>query len=419
MTVFFNDARDRFFDNRLGLFVHWGIYSVGAWHEQHGYRAGISRYEYAKYAEQFNPLDFNPAQWLDMIQENGYDYICFTTKHIDGFCMFDTKLTEFNIMNTPYGKDILKELADECHRRNFPLSLYYSPIDRNHPTYPYCGGSYENPKFYPEDTPDLAAHMEYVKGHVKELCTNYGELYGFWWDTGRLLKNPDPSINELVRRLQPNILINERGFSEGDFRTPERDWYEYVDKDIAFETPTEACQSIGTESWGYRKDEEYYSTRYLMESMDKILAKGGNYLLNAGPMANGKFPEEALGRLVKIGSWYSRVKAAFYNAKPLTGIVDNKDILLTANGNKMFVHLYKYPKSSTVWLEPMDSMPMNAKLLNDGRTVEAKVEITPRIFKEGRPLLRLSNLPVDEFSGEVMVVELEFNDLQSAIKPSF
>ncbi len=416
MKKYFNDDRDKFFDNRLGLFIHWGIYSVGAWHEQHGYRANIPRDEYAKYAEKFNPVDFNAIEWLDMIQQNGYDYICFTTKHIDGFCMFDTKLTDFNIMNTPYGRDILKELSDECHKRNFPLALYYSPIDRNHTAYPQYGGAYENKFQAPEDKPNMQAYIDFLKGQIEELCTNYGKIYAIWWDGGHHLNNEDPSINELVRKLQPGILINNRGFSEGDFRTPERDWYEYVDNDIVFETPTEACQSIGTESWGYRKDEEYYSVRYLMESMDKILAKGGNYLLNAGPMANGEFSAEAKYILGKIGDWYNRIKVAIYDSEPLVGIVDNKDILLTVKDNKLFVHIHKYPKSSVVWLDPLNVLPITARLLNNGKTVDVKVEVTPLLFKEGKPLLRISNLPVNDFSGEIMVVELEFNHMNKITK---
>ncbi|MBN1623448.1 MAG: alpha-L-fucosidase, partial [Clostridia bacterium] len=159
MKKYFNDKRDRFFENRLGLFVHWGIYSVGAWHEQHGYRANVPRDEYVRYAKEFNPTEFSPSAWLDLAEEMGADYICFTSKHIDGFCMFDTKYTDFNVMNTPYGRDILKELSEECHKRNFPLAIYYSPIDRNCPLYPSCGNSYENPSFYPEDTPDMAGYM--------------------------------------------------------------------------------------------------------------------------------------------------------------------------------------------------------------------------------------------------------------------
>ena len=408
MKPYFNDRRDRFFENRLGLFVHWGIYSVGEWHEQHGYRADIPRDEYSKYADVFNPKEFNPSEWIDMAEEMGARYICFTSKHIDGFCMFNTQYTDFNIMNTPYGRDILKELSDECHRRRFPLAIYYSPIDRHCPLYPSIGNSYENPQFYPEDTPDMEKYIEHIKGHVRELCTNYGELYAFWWDGGGHLDHHDESVNELVRELQPGILINNRGFSEGDFRTPERDWYEFVNTDRFFEVPTEACQSIGTESWGYRKDEDYYSVRYLMESMDKIFAKGGNYLLNAGPMKNGRFPEEAMDILERIGRWYKSIREAVESAEPCSYGIENEDILLTKKGDDIYVHLYKYPKSSVIWLKPLEKLPQRVILLNNGSELQAKLQITPTIFKENKPYLRVTGVPVDEFANEVMVIKLEY-----------
>jgi alpha-L-fucosidase len=408
MKKYFNDDRDRFFENRLGLFIHWGIYAVGAWHEQHGYRANVPRDEYARYADMFNPRDFNPVKWLDMTEDMGADYLCFTSKHIDGFCMFDTKYTDFNVMNTPYGKDILKELSDECHKRNFPIAIYYSPLDRNCPLYPYCGNSYENPSFYPEDTPDMDKYIEHIKNHVRELCTNYGKLYAFWWDGGGQIGYHDESVNELVRELQPGILINNRGFSEGDFRTPERDWYEYVNNDMSFEVPTEACQSIGTESWGYRIDEDYYSTRYIMESMDKILAKGGNYLLNAGPMANGCFHEDAKDILSKIGNWYKRIRESFDGTQPFLCGLENKDVLLTKKDDNIFVHLYKFPKSHVVWLKPLDEKPKRAILLNDGSLLDTRLEITPSLFKEQKPYLRIIGVPVHRFSNEVMVIKLEY-----------
>ena len=408
MKPYFNDRRDRFFENRLGLFVHWGIYSVGEWHEQHGYRADIPRDEYSKYADMFNPKEFNPSEWIDVAEEMGAQYICFTSKHIDGFCMFNTQYTDFNIMNSPYGRDILKELSDECHRRRFPLAIYYSPIDRHCPLYPSIGNSYENPQFYPGDTPDMDKYIEHIKGHVRELCTNYGELYAFWWDGGGHLNHHDESVNELVRELQPGILINNRGFSEGDFRTPERDWYEFVNTDRFFEVPTEACQSIGTESWGYRKDEDYYSVRYLMESMDKIFAKGGNYLLNAGPMKNGRFPEEATDILGRIGRWYKSIRESVESAEPYSCGIENEDILLTKKGDDIYVHLFKYPKSSVVWLKPMESLPKKAVLLNDGSELQVKLEITPTIFKEKKPYLRVTGVPVDKFANEVMVIKLEY-----------
>jgi len=408
MKKYFNDERDVFFEKRFGLFIHWGIYSVAGWHEQHGYRGGVDRHEYAKFADKFNPMDFNPGEWVDLAEKTGMQYICFTSKHIDGFCMFDTEYTDFNIMNTPYGKDILKELSDECHRRNFPLAIYYSPIDRNNPLYPSVGRAYENKEHYPKDTPDMERYMEYLKGQVTELCTNYGKLHAFWWDGGRHMEHCDESVNELVRNLQPGILINNRGFSDGDFRTPERDWDEYVDNDLVFEVPTEACQSIGTESWGYRINEDYYSTRHLIESIDKILAKGGNYLLNAGPMSDGRFPDEAIKILGEIGGWYRNVCEAFIDTEPYQCGLDNKDVLITKKGHDLYIHLYKFPKSHVVWLKPLYELPKSAVVLNDNSTVETFVEMTPTIFKEEKPFLRISGIPVSKFANEVIVIRLEY-----------
>lgn len=284
MEFRFNDGRDWFFEKRFGLFIHWGIYAVNGYHEQELYRKKMRRNDYVFIADQFNPVKFDPDKWLDLAEEAGMEYIVFTTKHIDGFCMFDTEYTEFNIINTPYGKDILKMLADACHRRNFPLCLYYSLVDENHKNYPNQGRPYELPASEQTDEPDEEKYIKFVKNQITELCSNYGEIHGFWWD-GNVMGRKDPSINDIIRKLQPKAVINNRGCDDGDFGTPEREYsiYSNVDTESAFRTPIEACQSVGTESWGYRKDEDYYSIRYLMESIDKIMVKGGNYLLNAGP----------------------------------------------------------------------------------------------------------------------------------------
>ena len=122
----FNDGRDWFLKKRFGLFVHWGIYSINGWHEQEQYRKGLSRSEYSSVMEKFNPNDFDPDEWLDIADSAGMEYLCFTSKHIDGFCMWDTAQTDFNVMNTPYQRDILSEVAMACHRRNFPLCIYYA-----------------------------------------------------------------------------------------------------------------------------------------------------------------------------------------------------------------------------------------------------------------------------------------------------
>jgi len=268
----FGDGRDWFFQKRFGMFVHWGLYAINGFHEQEQWRARVPRAEYVKLAQQWNPVKFNPDAWLDLMEQAGMKYICLTTKHHDGFCLFDSKLTKFNTMNTPYGKDIIKQLSDACHRRNVPLCLYYSIADWNQPNYPNEGRHHELPP-QPGDSPDWMKYLEFLKGQVRELCTNYGEIHGFWWDMN-VPKHVDRSINDMIRKLQPSAVINNRGFDDGDFGTPERDYEK--DDATSFPRPTEACQAVGTESWGYRKDEDYYTDRHLFRSIDKYLARDGN-----------------------------------------------------------------------------------------------------------------------------------------------
>ncbi len=217
----FGDARDWWFDRRFGLFIHWGLYSIRGWHEQDQWRRRIPRSEYVKLAAQWNPVKFDPDQWLDLAERTGMKYICITTKHHDGFCLFESKHTPYHTMNTPYGRDVIKLLADACHRRKFPLCLYYSIADWHQPNYPNQGRHHELPP-QPGDQPDLLKYLEYLKAQVQELCTNYGEIHGFWWDMN-VDKHVDRTINDAIRRLQPQAVINDRGYDEGDFGTPERE----------------------------------------------------------------------------------------------------------------------------------------------------------------------------------------------------
>ncbi|MCC2685144.1 MAG: glycoside hydrolase, family 29 (alpha-L-fucosidase), partial [Paenibacillaceae bacterium] len=307
----FNDARDRFFDLRFGLFVHWGLYAIPAWHEQILWRGDMSRKEYEKLIQLFQPTRFDPEAWLDLAEQAGMQYICFTTKHHDGFCMWDTAETDYKVTNTPYGKDILAQLAEACHRRNFPLSLYYSCPDWHHPHYPNLGRHHEMFGPRPGDEPDLKRYYSYVEKQIRELLTGYGPIYQLFWDVN-VAGYFDPGLNELARSLQPGLLINNRGPDQGDYSTPERQ----VPEGGAFTTPTEACQSLGRESWGYRANEDYYSDKFLMQSLDKILAMGGNYLLNVGPKADGTIAEENAAALRRIGLWYHKVKEAFQDAIP-------------------------------------------------------------------------------------------------------
>ena len=396
-------------DLKFGMFIHWGLYSIPAWHEQHQWRARVPRAEFVKLADQWNPRKFNPDKWLDLMETAGMKYITITTKHHDGFCLWDTKLTRFNTMNTPFKQDIIGMLSDSCHKRGVPLCLYYSIADWNHPSYPNQGRHHELAGPEPGDKPDWDRYMEFLKGQVKELCTNYGELHGFWWDMN-VPQYKDPSINAMIRKLQPKAVINNRGFDDGDFGTPERD-YESTSADAKeLERPAEACQSVGMESWGYKKDEDYYTDVHLARSIDRYLARDANYLLNAGPTAEGIIPEVSAAILKRLGKWYHSVEESFENVDPATGLISSRDALITRRGNTIYVHFHKGITGNGFKLKPLNILPERAILLNNGKPVDCIVNLCPSDHLEQKPYLRLRNLPANKMANTVMVIKLEFGE---------
>ena len=405
----FNDGRDWFLRKRFGLFIHWGLYAIPAWHEQLQWRGRVARADYQKLARDFQPSRFDPDAWLDLAQEAGMEYLCVTTKHHDGFCLWDTAHTDYNVMRTPYGKDVLRLLAEACRRRGVPLCLYYSVADWHHPNYPNQNRSHELPGPEPGDQPDLERYLAFLKAQVEELCTRYGEIHGFWWDMN-VTGVRDPSINAMIRRLQPNAVINDRGFDDGDFGTPERDYDRAVDALPSFDRLTEACQSAGVESWGYKRDEDYYSDGHLIRSIDKYLARGANYLLNVGPMADGTIPAEPARILRAIGRWYAAVREAFDGVEPASYLTENRDVLLTRRADALYVHLHKPAASTRVVLKPIAGLPRRATLLNTGAPVEAGLDLLPSQHVDYRPYLRLRNLPVNELCNTAPVIKLEFDE---------
>ncbi|MBT7298778.1 MAG: glycoside hydrolase [Victivallales bacterium] len=404
----FNDGRDWFLEKRFGLFVHWGLYAVPAWHEQIQWRRTMAKADYVKLVDQFNPTAFDPDQWLDVVEAAGMEYICFTTKHHDGFCMWDTAHTDYNIMHTPYGHDVLAMLAEACHRRGIRLCLYYSCPDWHQPNAINFGGDHQLKEPNPGDQPDLLKYVAFVKSQITELCTNYGQVSAFFWDIPPKIHIPE--LNATLRELQPGIMINDRGFGPGDYSTPER----RVPDGKAFTKPTEACQSVGRQSWGWREDEDYYSDLLLMQSLDNILAMGGNYLLNVGPKPDGTLPAESVRILGRIGDWFGRVREAFYGAEPASHLVAGSEVMLTRKGNRLYLHFPKPLVSTGIMLNPLRIQPERAVLLNDGREVRATVEEVPTFWQSGA-YLRVSGLPLNELAGEVPVVRLDFADLDAAL----
>ena len=405
----FNDGRDWMFEKRLGLFMHWGLYAIPAVHEQMLWRYDISHKDYEALQQQFNPTAFDPDAWLDLAEQAGMEFICITTKHHDGFCMWDTKATDYNIMNTPYGKDAITMLSDACAKRGMDLGLYYSLPDWHHPNYPNLGRSHSMRWFRPEDEIDEEKYLLFVEEQIKELLTHYGKITHLFWDVN-VAKFHKPSINEMVRELQPGILINDRGPSEGDYVTPERK----VPAGGVFEKPTIAIQSTGRESWCYRADEDYYTHLFLLQSIAKTLAMGGSYSLNVGPDATGQIGTEDKETLAAVGSWYNRVREAYEDATPCTymlatdgNIVTYDSVFLTRKRNTIYVSACETMHTCGIMLNPFDTLPERATLLNDGREVTCIVDVVPWRWR-GRPVLRLANLPVNEFPSEPLVVKLEF-----------
>lgn len=389
--------------------MHFGLYSIRGWHEQEQWRGRVPRKEYVKLIDRFNPVHFDPDRILDLAESVGMEYVCLTAKHHDGFCLWDTQETPYNVMNSPYGRDVIKELADACHRRNFSLGLYYSVADWHHRNYPNEGRTHELPP-QPGDDPDMGKYVAFLTRQLRELCTRYGEIRHFFWDMN-VPKHQDPSVNEMLHQLQPTMVINHRGFDEGDFDTVEREYIKnQTDRLTRFERPSEACNSVDTESWGYRKDESYYSNAFLIQSIDAAMAKGANYMLNVGPNGDGVIPESAAGVLRDIGRWYGKTREAFEDSEPATDFTINRNVLLTRRENVLYVHVPVPVRSETIRLPPIDREPTSAVLLNTGASLRARTELLPAFWKSGRRVLVIRDLPIDGSVSETLVVRLQFDE---------
>lgn len=393
--------------HKFGMFVHWGIYSLTGYHEQVRWRFFTPRAEYRKLMNEFNPVKYDPDEWVRLAKDAGMEYICFTTKHHDGFCMFDTKYTDFNIMNTPYHRDVLKELSEACARGGLALSLYYSNPDWDYKYGYNSRSSHQMPER--GDAEDIEKLKEFQRNQIRELLTNYGKIYTFFWDIPTNIS--DPSMNEFIRSLQPDILIDDRGWGDkGDFSTPER----FVPDGHKFERMTEACQSVGEQSWGYCADEDYFTNRYLTASIDKIRAMDGSYLLNVGPMPDGRIPERSAEIVRRVGKWYNSVKEAF-DAEPY--LLENRALVCTKRGSTLYVHIPDGLNARGLTLKPIDVLPKSVTLLNDGRSL--KYSITTRPEDKGwsapdnilrRQTLHIFDMPADEFADETMVLRIELDE---------
>ena len=346
-------AREWFQDARFGMFIHWGVYSVlgdGEW-VMHNRRMTIAEYE--KLAPQFNPTEFNAAEWVALAKEAGMRYITFTSKHHDGFAMWHTRQSRWNIVDaTPYGKDVIKMLADECHKQGIKLFLYHSHLDWHHPDY-YPRGRTGQYSGRPESG-NWYRYLDYLDAQLKELLTNYGPIAGIWFDGWWDKPDADWRLQKtysLIHRLQPAALIgnnhHRRPFEGEDFQMFEKDLPGRNTTGFRTETqisdlPLETCDTINR-SWGYNaKDNRYKSVPELIQYLVRAAGYNANFLLNVGPMPNGKIQPEFVERLRGMGQWLRENGESIYGTRG--GPIPPRPWgVTTRKGNKVFVHVLDWP----------------------------------------------------------------------------
>jgi alpha-L-fucosidase len=392
---------------RFGMFIHWGVYAVpaGTHNGQQIGRIGewimnrgkIPVAAYKAYAKQFNPVKYDADAWVKMAKDAGMKYIVITSKHHDGFALFDSKVSDWDMVDaTPYGKDLIKPLAEACRKHGLKLGLYYSHAqDWGNP-----GGAaarkltkegWANP-----DSARIDAYTAANSGHwdpaqttktmsqyiddiavpqVKEILTNYGDIAVLWWDTPTGMTDEYAEKLNAQLALQPRIITNDRlkrpNFP-GDYKTPEQripNLEELDGKDW------ETCMTMNG-TWGYKSyDNNWKSTETMVRNLIDIASKGGNYLLNIGPKADGEFPEQSIKALKEIGAWMKVNGEAIYGSKasPLQPLSWGRCTRKEQNGNTtLYLSVFEWPADGKLVVPGLKNKVLSAKLLTNGKSLKTK-----------------------------------------------
>jgi alpha-L-fucosidase len=375
--------------DRFGMFIHWGLYAIpaGEWNGETHYgewirnSAQIPLDVYDQFRDQFNPVAFDAREWVKMAKEAGMRYIVITSKHHDGFCLWDSEFTDFDIMSTPYRRDIVAELKKACDREGIRLCFYHSIMDWHHPDY-LPRRDWEKDR--PVQGADFDRYVMHMKDQLRELIENYGPLGILWFDgewesTWNHQRGKDLYV--YVRGLQPDIIINNRvdvgregsmaGFSRegefaGDYGTPEQEVPATGFPGVDWET----CMTMN-DHWGYNKaDQNWKSSSDLIRMLTDIASKGGNFLLNTGPTAQGTFPEESVERLRDIGRWMSINGEAIYgtHASPFAFLPWGRcTVKSTAAETRLYLSVFSWPEDGRLKVPGLYNRTQRAYLLGDQR----------------------------------------------------
>jgi alpha-L-fucosidase len=367
---------------RFGMFIHFGLYSVLGRHEWAMEMEGIPVAEYEQLAKRFNPKPNSARAWARLAKQAGQKYMVMTTKHHEGFCHFDTKLTDYCAPKQAAGRDLVKEYVDAARAEGLRVGFYYSLMDWHHPDGALCA----------TDEQARRRFVDYIHGQIRELLTNYGKIDILWYDVAWPLDAKgweSEKMNAMVFELQPDIIVNNRNKLPGDFATPEQ-------KIQADERAWESCMTMNG-SWGYQKaDDDWKTPKTIVRNLVTCAHDTGNYLLNIGPKPDGSIPEESVKILTSVGKWMDRNGPAIYQSEKCQ---PRRSALagFTRKGNTLYMHVHFWP-GEAVSLGGLMNQVKSARLLASGHDVK---------FEQDKFRVRFLNLPAKAADEPVTTIAIE------------
>ena len=412
-----------FVHDRFGLFIHWGIYALPARGEWVKNRERIPDEAYQRYFDRFDPDLYDPGVWAREAKNAGMKYFVVTSKHHDGFCLWDSALTEYKAPNTPAGRDLLQPMVEAFRAAGLRVGFYHSLIDWHHPEFPIDGlHPMRDDVAFRESQKhrDIRTYAQYLHGQVRELLTRFGTIDVMWydfsyahsdwgWSRGKGKEDwQSERLMAMTRELQPHVIVNDRMDIGGDFKTPEqyqpRGWLEVAGKRVVWE----ACQTFSG-SWGYHRDNlNWKSPETLVHMLIDTVSKGGNFLLNVGPNARGEFEPKAIDRLRAIGEWMRLHHRSIYGCTA-SDFTPPPDCRYTQNGRRLYLHLFSWPFRH-VHLDGLAGKVEYAQLLDDGSEIKMLItdpdQTAQNTRMQGRRGTLTLELPVQKPSVVVPVVEL-------------